>query len=218
MWVLKLKIKHDCTIGSRCEKFGVICYSMLLSTWKEGEYYRESERHTLEGSPEVIKKFLEDIRKDNRVKNIEISGNTLFFISKSKKGIPGNFYNQRMFFTKPVFVDKHGNEYWEVGSYDRNVLVKFLENLEKENYEHLEVLQFKNTKLDNIYFPAIAPELTEKQKRAFDLAVEEGYYDIPKRTELKKLARLMGVSLATYHEHLKRAEAKVIPRLFHATG
>ena len=56
------------------------------------------------------------------------------------------------------------------------------------------------------------PQLTEKQKRVFELAVEEGYYDIPKRTELKKLAKLVGISLATYQEHLKRAEAKIIPK------
>jgi len=57
------------------------------------------------------------------------------------------------------------------------------------------------------------PPLTEKQKRAFELAIEQGYYDIPKRTDLKKLSKLMKVSLATFQEHLKRAEAKIIPKL-----
>jgi len=213
MWVLKLRIKHDCTIGSRCEKFRCVSYSIPLGNWIEGKYSCTSERHTIEGEPGAVKSFLEDLKKDTRVKNLETSGNTMFFIGKGNECIPSSFYSQKMFFTKPVFVDKQGFEYWETASYDRNVLVKFMELLEKRNYEHFEVLSFKNTKLDNIYFPAIAPELTEKQKRAFDLAVEEGYYDIPKRTELKKLARLMNVSLATYQEHLKRAETKVIPKL-----
>ena len=118
-----------------------------------------------------------------------------------------------MFFTKPVYVDKKGYEYWEIASYDRNVLNQFLKDLEKQNYEHVEILQFKNIKLNNIYFPAIAPDLTEKQKRAFELAVQEGYYDIPKRIDLKQLAKIMKISLATYQEHLKRAEAKIVPKL-----
>ena len=55
--------------------------------------------------------------------------------------------------------------------------------------------------------------LTDKQKHAFDLAVEHGYYGIPKRTDLAKLSRMMKISLATYQEHLRRAESKIIPSL-----
>jgi len=215
MWVLKLKIKHNCTIGNRCKKFKIIAYSIPLGNWQEKGYSFTAERHTLEGKPEAIKKFLNDIKKDKRVTNLEISGNTMFFIGKSKERIPSSFYNQKMFFTKPVFVDENGYEYWEVASYDRSVLSKFLNGLEKQDYEHFEILQFKNIKLDNIYFPAIAPDLTEKQKKAFELAIKEGYYDIPKKTDLKKLAKIMKVSLATFQEHLKRAEAKIIPRLLY---
>ena len=208
-----MKIKHDCTVGARCKKFKIISYSMFVGKWDEGKYHCVSERHTLEGEKESVERFFQDIRKDKRVTNLEISGNTMFFVSRSEKRTVGSLFSQKMFFTKPVFVDKEGYELWEIGSYDRNVLVNFSGDLKKENFEYFEILSFRNTKLDNVYFPAVAPELTEKQKRAFDLAVGEGYYDIPKRTELKKLARLMGISLATYQEHLKRAEAKVIPKV-----
>ena len=213
MWVLKLKIKHDCTIGNRCEKYKVISYSMPLGNWKEKGYSFTSERHTLECKPNSIKKFFNDIKKDKRVTNLEIAGNTIFFIGKTKEKIPSSFYTQKMFFTKPVFVDERGYEHWEVASYDRNVLSEFLKGLEKQNYEHLEILQFKNIKLNKIHFPAVAPDLTDRQKEVFELAVAEGYYDIPKRTDLTKLAKLMKISVATFQEHLKRAEAKIIPKL-----
>ena len=213
MWVLKLKIKHDCTIGSRCEKFKVVSYSIPLGNWQEKDYYFTSERHIIEGDAETIKKFFNDIKKDKKIMNLEISGNTMFFVGKGKEKIPSSFYSQKMFFIKPVFVDKQGYEYWEIASYDRNVLNRFLNNMEKQHYEHIDILQFKEVKLNNIYFPAIAPNLTEKQKRVFELAVEEGYYDIPKRTDLKKLSEIMKISLATYQEHLKRAEAKIVPKL-----
>lgn len=212
MWLLRLKIKHNCTIGNRCKKFQVISYSIPLGNWKEKNFSFTSERHTLEGNPENIKNFFKDIKKDVRVKNLEISGNTMFFIGKGKEKIPSSFYNQKMFFPKPVFVDKQGFEYWEVASYEKIMLSKFFQLLKRQKYQCLEMLQFKNIKLDNIYFPAIAPNLTEKQRRVFELAVENGYYDIPKRTDLKRLAHAMKISLATFQEHLKRAEAKVIPR------
>jgi len=214
MWILKLKIKHDCTIGNRCEKYGVISYSLSIGNWSEKGNNYTSERHTLEGDVKNIKKFLMELRKDKRITKLEVDKNTLFFIGKQKgKKIPTSFYNPKMFFVKPVYVDKEGYEYWEMGSYDKLVLSRFLESLEKQKYKHLEVLQFKNVKLNNIYFPAIAPSLTEKQKRVFETAVEYGYYDIPKRTDLKRLAKIMKISLATYQEHLKRAEAKIIPKL-----
>lgn len=214
MWLLKLKIKHDCTIGNRCEKFKVISYSMPLGKWSEKGFNYTSERHTLEGGPKSIKNFIHDLKKDKRVINLESDKSTLFFIGKSK-GIkaPSSFYSQKMFFTKPIFVDKQGYEYWEVASYDRGVLSKFFNRLRKQDYKHFEVLQFRNIKLNNIYFPEIAPNFTDKQKRAFEFAVENGYYDIPKRTDLKRLARMIGISLATYQEHLKRAEAKIVPKL-----
>lgn len=213
MWLLKLKIKHDCTIGSRCEKFNVVSYSMPLGNWKEKNYFFTSERHTLEGEEKAINRFFQDIKKDKRVTRLEISGNTMFFIGKNKESIPSSFYNQKMFFPKPVFVDRLGYEIWEVASYDRKVLSEFIVKLKKQDYKFFEVLQLKNIRLDNIYFPAIAPNLTMKQKEAFETAVNEGYYDIPKRIDLKKLAKVMKISLATYQEHLKRAEAKIIPKL-----
>lgn len=211
MWVLKLKLKHDCTIGNRCEKFGVISYSLPLGNWNEKGFAYTTERHSLEGDSDSVGAFLEDIKKDKRVTNLEISGNTMFFIGERDERILSNFYNQKMFFPKPVFVDKKGYEFWEVASHEKTILSTFFNGLKEQNYELLEMLQFKNINLDNIYFPAIAPNLTEKQRQIFQLAVEEGYYDIPKRTDLTKLAKVMKVSVATFQEHLKRAEAKIIP-------
>jgi len=214
MWILKLRIKHDCTIGNRCEKFGVISYSIPLGNWQERGFNFTSERHTLEGDKENIKSFIKEIKKDKRVTNLEVDKNTLFFIGKSKgKKIPSSFYSPKMFFPKPVFFDKQGYELWEVASWNRNVLTSFLGNLKKQKDMKIKMLSFKKTRLNDVYFPSVMPPLTEKQKRAFELAIEQGYYDIPKRTDLKKLSKLMKVSLATFQEHLKRAEAKIIPKL-----
>jgi hypothetical protein len=212
MWLLKLKIKHDCTIGTRCEKFKVISYSLTLGNWKEKNFYYTSERHTLEGDQKNINRFLKDIKKDKRILNIEIDKNTLFFIARSKVRIPSSFYNQKMFFTNPVYVDKDGFEYWKLASYDRSILSKLIKRMEKQTYQSFEILKFKNVKLNNVYFPAIAPNLSEKQKRAFELAVENGYYDIPKKIDLRGLAKILKISIATFQEHLKRAEAKIIPK------
>ena len=211
MWVSRIKIKHDCTIGNRCEKFKCISYSLPLSNWAERGFYFTSERHTIEGDPNNVKAFFKDIKKDKRIFHIEASGNTIFIIGKDKNRIPSSFYNQKLFFTQPVFVDKQGFEYWEVASHNREEVSKFLIEMEKQKYKHLEILFFKNIRLDNIHFPSIAPELTKKQKIAFNLALENGYYTFPRKIGLEQLAKIMKVSVSTFQEHLRKAEEKIIP-------
>ena len=50
-------------------------------------------------------------------------------------------------------------------------------------------------------------------KKAIELAMKEGYYQFPKKTDLNKLARLARLSKSTFREHLKREEMKVLGEL-----
>jgi predicted DNA binding protein len=58
------------------------------------------------------------------------------------------------------------------------------------------------------------PELTDKQKTAIELAIKNGYYEYPRKIELKKLAKIMKVSYSTYQAHLRKAEKSLIPFFF----
>lgn len=52
--------------------------------------------------------------------------------------------------------------------------------------------------------------LTRKQEEALALALKEGYYDVPKRIHLAKLAEMLDSSPSSLGEMLKRAEKAVI--------
>ena len=52
--------------------------------------------------------------------------------------------------------------------------------------------------------------LTPRQREAFALARREGYYDYPRETTTRALADAMGVSKATFTEHLRRAEGRLL--------
>jgi predicted DNA binding protein len=210
MWITRLKIRHDCTIGTRCKKFQCISFSLSLSNWKSENYYYTSQRHTIVG--ERVNAFLRDLKTDSRIINLEISKNTVFFIERRKgKEIPSSHYNPEFFFVKPVFVDRNGYEYWEIASHKKEVLMKFIEGLKKEKNVELHIERITNVKLDTIYFPKIMPKLSEKQAIAFELAVENKYYSYPRKIDLKDLARQMKISTSTYQEHLRRAEEKIMP-------
>nr|WP_256335722.1 helix-turn-helix domain-containing protein [Halopenitus persicus] len=57
------------------------------------------------------------------------------------------------------------------------------------------------------------PSLSEGQQRALTLAVNSGYYEIPRGATTSEIADQMGVSRRTFEEHLRRAENKVVKNL-----
>ncbi|MCX6777515.1 MAG: helix-turn-helix domain-containing protein [Candidatus Micrarchaeota archaeon] len=213
MWVAKLKLKHDCTIGNRCEKFGVTSYSTSLGSYDKGKKNYTYQMHQIIGDAKKVGNFIADLRKDGRVKDLVVEGNTVMFVEeRPAKRIPSSYYNKRLFFVKPVFVTMEGYEFWELASWDKKTLTDFIDGLEREGMK-LEILKLSKAKVGDVYYPQIMPELTDNQKRAVELAVENGYYEIPRKIELKELAKMMGVSLPTFQEHLRKAEMKLMPNL-----
>ena len=76
------------------------------------------------------------------------------------------------------------------------------------------LLSIKQEKVQTIAIMTVLPELTELQKRAFELAVQEGYYDYPRKCDLVHLAKTTKVAYSTYQFHLRNAEKKLMPYLY----
>ena len=209
MWVAKIKLKHDCIIGNRCKKFGIMMQALELNEEKEKGKVLTSSVHQLIGDPKNITRFVNDLRKDKRTKYLELNGQTLFLIDTARKK-PVSEFSRKMFVVKPVLIDVQGYEHWEIASHKKEELMGFVQNV-KPITDVFELSSIKNTPLQNVYFPKVMPELTELQKKALELAIKEGYYPAPKKIGLRQLAKIMRVSLATYQKHLQKAESKVIP-------
>ncbi len=211
MWLAKFKMKHDCIIGNRCEKFKVICQGSNPSVYKEHKNNISSSMFYMSGSPENIEKFVKDLSKDKNVIKLERKGDMFFLLEKAEEKAV-QFYTPKIIFVKPVLIDIQGYEHWEVASWERKEVENFVDKVEKtiDNFELKKIIQIK---IDNVFFPKLMPDLTEKQKQAIDLAIQEGYYKNPRKIDLRKLAKLMGISLATYQQHLRVAEEKLIPNL-----
>ncbi|MCK4917493.1 MAG: helix-turn-helix domain-containing protein [Candidatus Omnitrophica bacterium] len=170
--------------------------------------------HVLIGSIEKKKKYIKELKKDKRIEQLDIHGDlTIELVKKSKSELDlevyDSFYNPEIIFVKPAFVDEDGWEYYEIGSWNRKAIEKIIGAV-KKNYES-KLLKFINTKNYDLYLPKILPDLSIKQKEAISLAIKEGYYEFPKKTELKKLAEISKISFSTFREHLKKAENKLIP-------
>ncbi len=60
--------------------------------------------------------------------------------------------------------------------------------------------------------------LTERQAEVVDLAIEEGYYEVPRRCSITRLAELLDVSKSTVSGVLHRAESKLVRQYSTASG
>lgn len=183
--------------------------SLDLNEEKKNSKVLTSSIHQLIGDGENIKKLVNDLKRDKKTEYVEFNDQTLFLVETAKKK-PVSQFSRKMFFVKPVVIDTRGNEHWEIASHQKEELMGFIQKV-KLSVDEFELLSLKNIPLQNIYFPKVMPELTARQKRALELAVEEGYYKTPKKTNLRALAKMMKISLATYQKHLQKAESKVIP-------
>ncbi len=215
MWIAKFVMKHYCILGNRCEKFRVTLQSVNYSTFVERRKGKKetvtTSMHYMSGDSKKIDAFVKDLSKDRNVIKLERKGDMFFLLERAdNKAV--QFYTPKILFVRPTLIDHKGYEHWEIGSWEKEEVSRFINKVKtKMNYFKLE--RFSHVKMDNIFFPKLMPDLTEKQKHAIDLAIEEGYYQSPRKIDLRKLAKLMNVSLATYQQHLRVGEEKLIPNL-----
>lgn len=56
--------------------------------------------------------------------------------------------------------------------------------------------------------------LTPRQRAALDAAVHAGYFDWPRGSTAEEVATAMGISAATFHSHLRKAQGKLLDALY----
>lgn len=102
-------------------------------------------------------------------------------------------------------IDHHtvyeGYEYWHVGVLDRNVITPMKGDIKKVGDIHVLYIgevDFAHSLLSN------------QQKNVFMYAYEQGYYEIPRRTTIAKIAKALKINPSTAGEHLLKAENKII--------
>jgi predicted DNA binding protein len=216
MWVLKLSlIDENGTFSWRNKKFKVKSHAIRTSHSIHNNKEYMSGMILLHGEENNKKQFIDSLKKDKAIKELEVEKDLINFfyikpLSLAQKREEKLFFNLELIFLKPVYTDENGVEIWEIGSWKREFLEKMLNSAEK-NY-HGKIISFKSLKLaeSDILFFSLYPRLTDKQRQAFLLAFQQGYYEFPRQAELKKLANMSNLSYTTYQFHLRQAEKKLM--------
>jgi predicted DNA binding protein len=210
MWVLKFQMSRKLSIFEPvAKKYNLTIIGYPVTSFKKNNKYYFVGAGTLSGNEKDIKKCLEMVKKNKRVKKIERKKD-FFIVLYERDELLKELYNSEFIKIKPIIIDNQGKETWEIGCFDKKPLMKLISFL-KKRLSNFKLLKLKQEFLDTLAILNIIPDITSKQKNALQLAVDNGYYAYPKKVELKALAKLMNISYSTYQAHLKKAEGKLIP-------
>ena len=205
MWVAKLRIFNEKNILIQlAKKHRINLTGYPLSYYKEkGKLYLFVSGNII-GDEKNKKLFLNDLQKET--KKLEVKKDFLIALMEQPVEIEA-VYDPEIIHIKPVFISSEGYQDWEMASWNREKLGKAISVSKQINGK---LLKLKQEKISNISTRSMLPEMTSKQKNAFELALRNGYYEFPRHTELKELAKLSRISLSTYQAHLRKAEKKIM--------
>ncbi|MEF8915895.1 helix-turn-helix domain-containing protein, partial [Natronomonas sp.] len=115
---------------------------------------------------------------------------------------------------QPPTIHRQGWEHYTVIAFDESDVRDLLNDLEADR--DIEVLSKTAITEQAIPHSMLAPvdrlfeAVTDRQLAALRLALESGYYEQPRKTSLRDLAKKTNVARSTYEEHLRKAENKLL--------
>ncbi|MEK6886607.1 MAG: helix-turn-helix domain-containing protein [Nanoarchaeota archaeon] len=209
MWTAKIRLlEQEGVFRKFAVKHNVTMAGYPVSSHKVGNFMQTTISGIVYGTKDNKRNCLNELANDKRVIFLESSGD--FFIIVIKESMDTYImYDPLILYIKPVMLYPTGEYIVEIASWKRSKIEKLLHFLKKHRIA--ELLKFKKEKIKNISIVGVLPELTDKQKEALNLAIKSGYYNYPRKIELRDLAKQMKSSLSTYREHLRIAEKKVMP-------
>ncbi len=213
MWVLKFRVKNTDSIYTLLsQKYQIKDSFYPVDSYRRGKSIYILGIHLIEGQESEKKKFLEELRKHKKTERFELHGDMLILLMKEEEKFYDLIYAPSFYHPAPAVV-QDGYEYWRIASWNRAALEKLWAELKKwkKIFPVLEMHKLGMMKPQEIYFPKVIPVLPVQQDKAFRIAVLNGYYAYPRKNDLRALAKIQGVSLSTYQEHLRKAEAKLLP-------
>ncbi|MDO8660389.1 MAG: helix-turn-helix domain-containing protein [Candidatus Woesearchaeota archaeon] len=204
MYKLSFKVKHkecaetDLSIKYPAHHITVVDIQSTHPKEKQYFYYITGDSAKFDG----IISYLKKSKAYKLAKEVERSENTLLLlVVLCQKGYVQNIIQKYHGF----FIDLHtvsgGYEYWHIGVVEKDSIEGMLKDL--KTMGKLKILYVGKVDFANVL-------LSKQQKKVFSCAYEKRYYEIPRKTTVAKIARLLALSPATVGEHLLKAENKLL--------
>ena len=207
MYRFSFRVRHkDCfetALSVKFPQYHITVIDIQSTHQKEKQYF-----YYITGDASQFDAFIAHLKKSRGyklTKEIERSTNTLLLlVVLYQQSYIQNVIQKYHGF----FIDLHtvfeGYEYWHIGVVNRNSIDGMLKELKKMG--ELKVLYIGEIEFANTL-------LSKQQRKVRMMAYGHGYYEIPRKTTVARIAKALKINPATTGEHLLKAENKLIKSL-----
>lgn len=204
MYRFSFKIKHkncsETALSTTFPKHHITVVDIQSRNPREKQYF-----YYITGSAPAFDPIIRSLKHSKTykvVKEVERSQDTLLLlVVLHQTGFIQNIIQKYHGF----FIDLHtvygGYEYWHIGVVDH-------EAIEPMRREIMKMGKIQVLYLGEVDFAHKL--LSSQQKKIFQYAYEQGYYEIPRKTTIARIAMALKLNAATVGEHLMKAENKLI--------
>lgn len=187
----------------------VVVVSALMETPKNYIVVLSVEWKT---NPEI--KLLEDIEFFDEINELGSDGSNSIYLVRGRHlpfysdVVLEIFENFNCFFEHPITYTK---EYVYISIVGKRKDLERLIDYLKQIHPDFEIKYIKKYYLKEWGLLSV---LTKRQYSTLKLAFMEGYYDIPKKADTRKLAKKIGIAHGTLSFHLRKAERTLLKTIF----
>ncbi|MBU0636515.1 helix-turn-helix domain-containing protein [Candidatus Micrarchaeota archaeon] len=211
MWVAEFKVWHKGSpLLPLSEQMDVHMFSQYLNTFEE------------KGKPKIMRmavfwgkdkeNAIKELYKHTDSEVIFRESDQLFFSQNATRSFHTMVSDKNVFFLGPILEEK-GFQWWKVGSNKKENLLRFFERIKQQKgFATIELLSIKDKKIGLLSFSKM-PELDERDLEWWKKALQEGYYQYPRKASLEELSKKMGIPYSTLKDHLRKTESFLMRKI-----
>ncbi|MFW9886777.1 MAG: helix-turn-helix domain-containing protein [Candidatus Thorarchaeota archaeon] len=161
------------------------------------------------GDEKAIKDYIKGLESSPSIKEVSILHRsqdaywTRVVHRLSKASIHETILDSGCMTRLPIVVE-HGLQYHTILAPSQDTLRELIRLLRKR-FPHVRIKQLRSQPTSSFRIA-----LTKKQKEAFLLAFQSGYYELPRKSRIDQMCKKLGIKRVAMQERLRRAENRII--------
>lgn len=210
LYQASFRLRHECPYRELSEQFP----DVTIREW----YLSDCQVLEIKSQTAPSAEFIDEIEQMGTVLHESHDDTGLQVVTKAclcpvENSIIDRFEAHNCLYQPPT-VHQHGWEEYNLIAFDEGDVKSLYEELEanreidilsKTGLEETQIPHSMLTPLDQLF-----GALTNRQLAALQLALENGYYEQPRKCSVIELAEQTTVARATFEEHLRKAENKLL--------
>ena len=210
LYQASFRVRHECPYRELSEEYP----DLTIREW----YLSDCQVLEVTSAEAPTDALLNDVERLGTVLHKAVDDSGIHVVTRSclcslEESIIQRFEDHDCLYQPPT-VHRQGWEHYTVIAFDEANIRHLYEDL--EDARDIDIVS--KTRLESTQIPhsMLAPvdqlfdELTDRQLAALRLALDNGYYEQPRRTSTRELAEQTSVARSTFEEHLRKAENKLV--------